>query len=71
MIESGEINPLKMVSHRVALEELDTVYHKFDNREDGIQKVCENSTTRLLGDLSLTQKLAGFRADEVLGSAKS
>ena len=41
MIETGEIDPLKMVSHRVALEELDTVYYKFDARDpkDGLQKV--------------------------------
>lgn len=38
-IESGEIDPLKMVSHRVKLEELDTVYKKFENKEDGMQKV--------------------------------
>jgi len=39
MIESGEIDPLKMVSHRVTIDELDQVYYKFDKREDGIQKV--------------------------------
>jgi len=39
MIESGEIEPLKMVSHRVKLEELDIVYPKFEKREDGLQKV--------------------------------
>jgi len=39
MIESGEIDPLKMVSHRVKLEELDIVYPKFEKREDGLQKV--------------------------------
>ncbi|KAL3427272.1 s-glutathione dehydrogenase [Phlyctema vagabunda] len=39
MIESGEIDPLKMVSHRVSLDELDTVYYKFEKREDGMQKV--------------------------------
>ena len=39
MIESGEIDPLKMVSHRVKMEELDTVYYKFDEKADGMQKV--------------------------------
>jgi threonine dehydrogenase-like Zn-dependent dehydrogenase len=39
MIESGEIDPLKMVSHRVLLDELDVVYYKFDKKEDGMQKV--------------------------------
>ncbi|RDW69385.1 alcohol dehydrogenase-like protein [Coleophoma cylindrospora] len=39
MIESGEIDPLKMVSHRVSLDELDTVYYKFEKKEDGMQKV--------------------------------
>jgi len=39
MIESGEIDPLKMVSHRVSMDDLDKVYYKFDKREDGMQKV--------------------------------
>ena len=39
MTESGEIDPLKMVSHRVKLEELDTVYYKSDEKADGMQKV--------------------------------
>ncbi len=39
MIQSGEINPLTMVSHCVKLEELETVYHKFDEKADGMQKV--------------------------------
>ena len=39
MIQSGEIDPLKMVTHRVRLEDLETVYHKFEKREDGMQKV--------------------------------
>ena len=38
-IESGEIDPLKMVTHRVLVDELDTVYKKFENKEDGMQKV--------------------------------
>ena len=39
MIETGEIDPLKMVSHRVLMEELAEVYYKFEKREDGMQKV--------------------------------
>jgi len=39
MIQSGEIDPLKMVSHRVDVSELDTVYYKFEAKEDGMQKV--------------------------------
>lgn len=39
MIESGEIDPLKMVSHRVRVEDLDKVYYRFDKREEGMQKV--------------------------------
>jgi len=38
-IESGEIDPLKMVTHRVRVEDLDKVYYKFDKKEDGMQKV--------------------------------
>ncbi|KAL6705046.1 hypothetical protein ACN47E_007305 [Coniothyrium glycines] len=39
MIQEGKIEPLKMVTHRVRLEDLDKVYHKFDAKEDGMQKV--------------------------------
>jgi threonine dehydrogenase-like Zn-dependent dehydrogenase len=39
MIQSGELEPLHMVSHRVLLEELDTVYTKFNERMKGMQKV--------------------------------
>lgn len=41
MIQEGKIDPTKMLSHRVAIEELDTVYYKFDERAeaDGLQKV--------------------------------
>jgi len=38
-IEDGSIDPLRMVSHRVALEELETVYKKYNEREQGMQKV--------------------------------
>jgi threonine dehydrogenase-like Zn-dependent dehydrogenase len=39
MIQKGDLDPLQMVSHRVRLEDLDKVYHKFDAREDSMQKV--------------------------------
>jgi len=39
MIASGEIDPLKMVSHRVSMDELAEVYYKFEKKEDGMQKV--------------------------------
>ena len=32
-IQKGEIDPLKMVSHRVKMEGLAKVYYKFQNRE--------------------------------------
>lgn len=38
-IQDGSIDPLRMVSHRVKLEELETVYKKYDEREQGIQKI--------------------------------
>lgn len=38
-IQAGEIDPLKMVTHRVRLEDLATVYEKFDKKADGMQKV--------------------------------
>lgn len=39
LIQSGEIEPLKMVSHRVKLEEIDKVYYMFENKENEMQKV--------------------------------
>jgi threonine dehydrogenase-like Zn-dependent dehydrogenase len=39
MIQKNEIDPLKMVSHRVDMEDLAKVYYKFDKKEDGMQKV--------------------------------
>jgi len=38
-IETGELDPLQMVSHRVRLDDLETVYTKFRDHEDGMQKV--------------------------------
>jgi threonine dehydrogenase-like Zn-dependent dehydrogenase len=39
MIQEKQIHPSKMVTHRVRLEDLDKVYYKFENKEDGMQKV--------------------------------
>lgn len=38
-VKSGELDPIQMVSHRTRLEDLDKVYYKFQNHEDGMQKV--------------------------------
>ena len=38
-IQAGEINPLDMVTHRVRMEDLETVYDKFNKRADGMSKV--------------------------------
>lgn len=38
-IQSGEIDPLVMLSHRVSIDDLDKVYYKFEKKEDGMQKV--------------------------------
>ncbi|KAI2467977.1 hypothetical protein F4781DRAFT_443777 [Annulohypoxylon bovei var. microspora] len=39
MIQSGELDPLQMVSHRVHIEDLEKVYSMFEKREDNMQKV--------------------------------
>uniref|UniRef100_A0A0D6R0T0 Alcohol dehydrogenase-like N-terminal domain-containing protein n=1 Tax=Araucaria cunninghamii TaxID=56994 RepID=A0A0D6R0T0_ARACU len=38
-IQSGEIDPMRMLSHRIKLDDLAKVYYKFENREDGLQKI--------------------------------
>lgn len=38
-IQSGELDPLQMVSHRVRLEDVAKVYYKFEAHEDSMQKV--------------------------------
>lgn len=38
-IQNGKLEPLQMVSHRIALDDLDKVYYKFDKHEDGLQKI--------------------------------
>ena len=39
MIQDKQITPMKMVTHRVRLEDLDKVYYAFDKKEDNMQKV--------------------------------
>lgn len=38
-IQDGSIEPLKMVSHRVLLDEMEEVYKRYDAREKGMQKI--------------------------------
>ncbi|KAK5941174.1 hypothetical protein PMZ80_006451 [Knufia obscura] len=38
-IQDGSIEPLHMVTHRVKLEEMETIYKKYDAREPGMQKI--------------------------------
>ena len=38
-IQKGEIEPYRMLSHRVKLEELEEVYKRYDAREEGMQKI--------------------------------
>ncbi|KAK3395095.1 chaperonin 10-like protein [Podospora didyma] len=56
-IRTGELDPMQMVSHRVRLEDLDKVYHKFDAKEDSMQKVfvqTKHSFPRAEGSPELT-----------------
>jgi threonine dehydrogenase-like Zn-dependent dehydrogenase len=39
MLENGELDPLEMVTHRVDVSDLATVYDKFEKKADGMQKV--------------------------------
>jgi threonine dehydrogenase-like Zn-dependent dehydrogenase len=58
MIQEGKIDPLKMVSHRVRLEDLDKVYYKFDAKDDRMQKVFVQTKWSALpykGSPSLTE----------------
>lgn len=38
-IQSGKLDPLQMLSHRIVLDDLDKVYYKFEKHEDGLQKI--------------------------------
>jgi threonine dehydrogenase-like Zn-dependent dehydrogenase len=41
-VQKGEIDPLKMVTHRVCIGDMAKVYAYFDEKKDGIQKIfCE------------------------------
>ena len=55
-----------MVSHRVRLEDLDKLYHKFDKKEDGMQKVlCRQDFphyhARVVQVLQLTKLGCGYK----------
>ena len=39
MIQDGTLNPGIMLSHRINIDEMDTLYQKFDARADNLQKV--------------------------------
>ncbi|KAL2257432.1 hypothetical protein VTK26DRAFT_181 [Humicola hyalothermophila] len=38
-IQQGQLDPTQMLSHRFRLEDMDKVYHKFDAKDDSMQKV--------------------------------
>ncbi|ERS95639.1 hypothetical protein HMPREF1624_07713 [Sporothrix schenckii ATCC 58251] len=38
-VQSGALDPLQMVSHRVRLENMEQVYRAFDHKEDSMQKI--------------------------------
>lgn len=38
-IQKGEIDPLRMLSHRVKIEDMEQVYYDFDAKADGMQKI--------------------------------
>lgn len=57
-IKSGKLDPLQMVSHRISLDDLDKVYYKFKNHEDGIQKIfveTKRSFPKAAGSPELTR----------------
>lgn len=59
-IQKGQLDPLQMLSHRVRLEDLDVIYKKFEQREDGMQKVfveTKHSFPRADGSPSLMSPL--------------
>ena len=39
MIQDGSLDPLVMVSHRCAVEDMDIIYKKFNDRSDNLQKI--------------------------------
>lgn len=57
-IWQGELDPSQMLSHRFRLEDLDKVYHKFDAKDDSMQKIFVEtrfSFPRLDGTPELTR----------------
>lgn len=38
-LQKKEIDPLKMITHRVRIEDMEKVYVDFDKKNDGMQKV--------------------------------
>jgi len=57
-IRDGKLDPTQMLSHRVRLEDMDKVYHKFDKKEDAMQKVfveTKHSFPRAAGTPELTR----------------
>ncbi|GAB1319798.1 Alcohol dehydrogenase-like N-terminal domain-containing protein [Madurella fahalii] len=38
-VQQGQLDPTQMLSHRFRLEDLDKVFHKFDAKDDSMQKV--------------------------------
>ena len=58
LIQTNQINPLDMVTHRVRLEEMEKLYACFNKREIGMQKVfveTKYSAPRAEGTPRLTQ----------------
>ena len=56
-VQSGKLDPLQMVSHRVRLEDMEHVYRSFDAKKDAMQKVyveTKFSSPRATGSPSLT-----------------
>jgi len=56
-IVKGDLDPLQMVSHRVRIDDLETVYEKFRNHEDKYQKVyvqTKHSFPKAAGSPELT-----------------
>ena len=39
-IQQGEIDPTFVISHQVTLEEVPTMYERWNNKEDGVVKVA-------------------------------
>lgn len=39
LIQKGDIDPSRMVTHRVDIADMEQVYEKFEKKEDGMQKV--------------------------------